>query len=62
MFIVIHYENDSGILNTETNEVYFYHLKYININEAVQKLKYDKIEHADIIKALYVAIPPISIQ
>jgi hypothetical protein len=40
-FINIQYEKHNGTLNIETNEVMFYHFKYIDITEAVRRLEKD---------------------
>ena len=39
--IRIKYNNIDGILNTNTNEVMFYHFTYTNIIEAIRNLEYD---------------------
>lgn len=39
--IRIKYKNIDGVLNTETDEVLFYHFKYVNISEAIKRLEYD---------------------
>ena len=39
--IKVIYNNIEGLLNLETDEVYFYHFKYKNIGEAVKTLEND---------------------
>ena len=39
--INIKFNNIAGILNTKSNEVMFYHFKYINIVEAISRLEQD---------------------
>ena len=39
--IRIRYNNHTGILNINTEQVYFYHFKYANILEAIQKVEHD---------------------
>ena len=39
--IKIKFNNIEGILNTETNEVMFYHFKYTNIVHAIKRLDHD---------------------
>lgn len=59
MFINIKFEDEIGMLNTNTNEVYFYHFKYCSIIEAIHNLNNDKNNNAETINILNKLIPHV---
>ena len=48
----ITFNNHEGFLNVDTEEVYFYHLKYINISEAVKHIDHDAKAYEEEIKTV----------
>ena len=59
MFINIKLDNERGLLNTDTNEVYFYHFKYSSILDAIQNLEKDKENNAETMQILNKLIPNV---
>ena len=47
LFIHITFKEHIGYLNTDTNNVYFYHFKYSNIKEAIENVEYDLEKNAE---------------